>query len=233
MLSNSSLNSPAKAGKTSVGPEEQEILRLPANNAHHEPNTFDYRTELKNVATEMSRARTASTFAARETISRPDTLAVVEPEDPALDPTSQHFDVYKWVKAVLRAADKANVKFRRASFCFKNLDVSGSGSAVNFQSNVASVFMIPFRLREYVTFGKRPEKRILHCFKGVVKSGEMLLVLGRPGSGCSTFLKTIAGELRGLKRGITSVLHYNGIAILRGHLQMFFTDKNKAYLKWR
>jgi energy-coupling factor transporter ATP-binding protein EcfA2 len=33
---------------------------------------------------------------------------------------------------------------------------------------------------------------ILRDFDGLVKSGEMLVVLGRPGSGCSTFLKTIA-----------------------------------------
>jgi ABC-type multidrug transport system ATPase subunit len=32
---------------------------------------------------------------------------------------------------------------------------------------------------------------------GVVKEGEMLLVLGKPGSGATTLLKTIAGETRG------------------------------------
>ena len=30
-----------------------------------------------------------------------------------------------------------------------------------------------------------------------LKDGEMLLVLGRPGSGCSTFLKTIALQTEG------------------------------------
>ena len=29
-------------------------------------------------------------------------------------------------------------------------------------------------------------------FSGVLKSGEMALVVGRPGSGCTTFLKTLA-----------------------------------------
>jgi ATP-binding cassette subfamily G (WHITE) protein 2 (PDR) len=192
-----------------VGTEEQEIQFLPANNTQHKKNTFE---ELTNVATEISKGRAASNFRARETLSSPDTLAGAEPDDPALDPTSPTFDVYKWAKMILRAADKANVKFRRASFSFTNLDVSGLGSAINFQSNVSSVFMIPFRVRDYVTFGKRPEKKILDSFDGVIKSGEMLLVLGRPGSGCSTFLKTVAGELHGLKVGKSSVLHYSGIA---------------------
>ncbi|KAL4783840.1 ABC-2 type transporter-domain-containing protein [Aspergillus varians] len=35
-------------------------------------------------------------------------------------------------------------------------------------------------------------RTLLSGFSGLVKPGEMLLVLGRPGSGCSTFLRTIA-----------------------------------------
>jgi ATP-binding cassette subfamily G (WHITE) protein 2 (SNQ2) len=40
-------------------------------------------------------------------------------------------------------------------------------------------------------------KKILQGFNGVVRPGEMVLVLGRPGSGCSTFLKTIANQRDG------------------------------------
>jgi ABC-type multidrug transport system ATPase subunit len=35
--------------------------------------------------------------------------------------------------------------------------------------------------------------------KGCVRPGEMLLVLGRPGSGCSSFLKTIGNQRSGYK----------------------------------
>lgn len=54
-------------------------------------------------------------------------------------------------------------------------------------------------------------KTILSGFEGVVKSGELLLVLGRPGSGCSTFLRTMAGEVHGLSIDKKSLVHYNGI----------------------
>ncbi|KAH7382111.1 ABC-transporter [Pyrenochaeta sp. MPI-SDFR-AT-0127] len=131
--------------------------------------------------------------------------------DPALDPSSPNFDIDKWARTVVRAADKAGVKFRRCSFAFKNLIVSGSGSTACFQSNIASVFMAPFRMHEYVNFEKKPRKVILNGFDGVTKSGEMLLVLGRPGSGCSTFLKAVSGELYGLKVDKNSGFVYNGI----------------------
>ncbi|OCK82353.1 ABC-transporter [Lepidopterella palustris CBS 459.81] len=138
-------------------------------------------------------------------------LHCIDCRDPHLDPTSSDFDISRWAKTVMRTAEKAGVKFRRASFSFKNLVVSGSASAAHFQPNVVSVFMAPFRMHEYVSFGKKPETTILNGFDGVVKSGETLLVLGRPGSGCSTFLKTLAGELHGLKIDEDSVVHYNGI----------------------
>ncbi|KAK5415167.1 ATP-binding cassette transporter snq2 [Exophiala xenobiotica] len=51
---------------------------------------------------------------------------------------------------------------------------------------------------------------ILHKVSGAAKSGEMVLVLGRPGSGCSTFLKTIANQRTGFTEVVGDV-YYNGI----------------------
>ena len=45
-----------------------------------------------------------------------------------------------------------------------------------------------------MTYYPRPQSSriLLHNFSGTVSAGEMLLVIGRPGSGCTTFLKTLA-----------------------------------------
>lgn len=110
--------------------------------------------------------------------------------------------------------DDKGVVQKRAGLIFKDLKVSGSGSALNLQKNVGSVLLTPLRINEF--FGKGSEKTILKSFDGVLKSGEMLVVLGRPGSGCSTLLKTITGELHGLNFDKNSVVHYNG-KIFRGH----------------
>ncbi|KAK6380599.1 hypothetical protein LTS17_004799 [Exophiala oligosperma] len=134
-----------------------------------------------------------------------------EVHDPTLDPFDPAFDVYRWAMMILRAAEGAKVKFRRASITFKNLSVTGSGIAMNLQPTVASYLLAPLRLREWLRLAKKPQRDILKEFDGHVNPGEMLLVLGRPGSGCSTLLKTLAGELFGLKVGEGSDIHYSGI----------------------
>lgn len=56
--------------------------------------------------------------------------------------------------------------------------------------------------------GLRPgERYILKDFQGVLQAGEMMLVVGRPGSGCSTFLKALAG-LTGAYAGVQGDVKY-------------------------
>ncbi|GIK01943.1 hypothetical protein Aspvir_005984 [Aspergillus viridinutans] len=62
-----------------------------------------------------------------------------------------------------------------------------------------------------------PKRQILHNFDGVLRSGEMLMVLSQPGSGCSTFQKTVCGELHGLELHPDLVMHYNRIPMKKMH----------------
>jgi hypothetical protein len=101
---------------------------------------------------------------------------------------------------------------------FQNLNVSGSGSALQYQSTVGSILLEPFRPSGWLSFAKHsPEKHILRNFDGLLKSGEMLIVLGRPGSGCSTFLKTLCGQLHGLELRKSSEIQYNGVPMEKMH----------------
>ena len=168
--------------------------------------TDEERTELRIIAS-LHRSKTATT---NGDLERKDTLAGVTDDDARLNPEKPEFDIYVWARAFMRAMDEDGIRSARAGFAFKDLNVSGSGSALSLQKDVASILMAPFRMKEYVSLGHKPHKQILRKFDGVVKSGEMLVVLGRPGSGCSTFLKTICGELTGLSKDKGSVVHYNG-----------------------
>ncbi|KAH9205011.1 hypothetical protein DL95DRAFT_318385, partial [Leptodontidium sp. 2 PMI_412] len=53
---------------------------------------------------------------------------------------------------------------------------------------------------------------ILRNFEGLVRSGEMLVVLWPPGSGCSTLLKTISSETHGIYVAEDSELNYQDIS---------------------
>jgi ATP-binding cassette subfamily G (WHITE) protein 2 (SNQ2) len=52
---------------------------------------------------------------------------------------------------------------------------------------------------------------LIHDFTGVVRDGQMLLVLGRPGSGCSTFLKAVSNK-REAFAGVEGEVSYGGIS---------------------
>lgn len=178
------------------------------------------REELTRIASNFPRHRAAdSGVAGMGGIERKDTLEDVELGDPVLDPTSNQFDHYKWARMMLKLMDKQGVPLRKSTgVVWEDLNIAGSGSALQYQNNVGSVPLAPFRLQEYISFGKgHSQKQILHNFDGVLKSGELLIVLGRPGSGCSTFLKSLSGELHGLKVEKGSDIQYNGIPMERMH----------------
>ncbi|KAL1899890.1 hypothetical protein Sste5346_002756 [Sporothrix stenoceras] len=138
--------------------------------------------------------------------------------DDSLNPESANFDIAKWLGKFIRAMrgegmDNTHV---RPGIVFKNLTVSGSAPDLQVQQTVASSILasleLPLRIGEALGLRKRaPNKRILHKFNGVVDGGELLVVLGRPGSGCSTLLKSMCGEMHGLHVDSDSTIHYSGI----------------------
>jgi ATP-binding cassette subfamily G (WHITE) protein 2 (SNQ2) len=77
--------------------------------------------------------------------------------------------------------------------------VRGIGGVKNivktFPDAVVDFFNVPATIMHLLGFGKKGrEFEILRDLCGVAKPGEMVLVLGRPGSGCTTFLKVIANQ---------------------------------------
>lgn len=57
---------------------------------------------------------------------------------------------------------------------------------------------------------RKGERYLLKDFSGVVQSGEMMLVVGRPGSGCTTFLKAVAGLHEGYA-GVDGKVYYGNM----------------------
>ncbi|KAH7882924.1 ABC-2 type transporter-domain-containing protein [Phlebopus sp. FC_14] len=108
----------------------------------------------------------------------------------------QDFDFEMILKDIVRRCGEQGLKKRELGVMFKDLRVVGIGTQASSQSTMGSVFN-PAALRRNINNLRHPPVRdILSGFDGVITPGEMLIVLGRPGSGCSTFLKTIANQRR-------------------------------------
>lgn len=97
-------------------------------------------------------------------------------------------------------------KTRHHGVIFKDLTVKGMGVGAALQPSVGDIFMKPIRFVKNLvskgprqTAGKPPVRTLIDNFSGCIKPGEMLLVLGRPGSGCSTFLKVIGNQRFGFE----------------------------------
>ncbi|EED19626.1 ABC multidrug transporter, putative [Talaromyces stipitatus ATCC 10500] len=225
---NEALNTTSEGyyNQTEKSKEEDEIRRTEGLNPSDDepPTVFEPvrpgdREELTRIASFLS-SRRPSTLGRRDSaaITRMDTIDEMALEDPRIDPGNPKFDAYLWSRKRLRILQQEGMEFPRAGVTFKNLNVSGSGEALQLQETVGSYLTAPLRPGKFFSFAKKTEhKTILRNFDGVIKGGELLMVLGRPGSGCSTFLKTISGELHGLNLDKDSTIHYNGIGMKKMH----------------
>ena len=115
-----------------------------------------------------------------------------------------------------RKANSEEEKTRHVGVVFKNLTVKGLGLGAALQPTLADPFLaLPRALMGLFTKGPkrtaatRPVRTLLNDFSGCVRPGEMLLVLGRPGSGCSTFLKVLANQRFGYE-SIDGEVTYGG-----------------------
>ena len=101
----------------------------------------------------------------------------------------------------------------RSSVIWRDLLVRGAGAGVTYQQTVGEILRGPVTgIQRLMLKAKPPERVILHNVEGLVREGEMLLVLGRPGSGCSTLLKSLCG-LTDEYLGWQGEVKYNGVDV--------------------
>jgi len=112
---------------------------------------------------------------------------------------------------------------KRVGVVYRNLTVKGVGSTASLVRTVPDAILGTFgpdlynnltKLFPSLQFRKPPTRTLIHDFTGCVRDGEMMLVLGRPGAGCSTFLKAITNN-RDAFAAIEGEVSYGGIAAER------------------
>jgi ABC-type multidrug transport system ATPase subunit len=126
--------------------------------------------------------------------------------------------------------DVSGIPPRELGLTWKDLTVRAVSSDLAIQENAVSQFNIPRKVRQ--SRHKPPTKTILDSSHGCVKPGEMLLVLGRPGSGCTTLLSVLANKRRGYAAvegevhygtmDAAEAEHYRGQIIMQTEDELFF-----------
>ncbi|KAF2645644.1 ABC drug exporter AtrF [Massarina eburnea CBS 473.64] len=110
---------------------------------------------------------------------------------------------------------------KKVGVVWKNLTVKGVGSTSTTVRTLPDAVIGTFGPDLYkivsgfvpaLRLGRHSQTRtLIHGFSGGLKDGQMMLVLGRPGSGCSTFLKAIANN-RESYAAFEGHVSYGGIA---------------------
>ena len=127
------------------------------------------------------------------------------------------FNLADTLRSGRKAQDDAGIKRKAVGVAWDGLEVIGAGGMkINirtFPNAIAEQFMMPV-IKLLGVFGYNPfagkPKTIIFPNSGVLKPGEMCLVLGRPGAGCSTFLKTIANQRDGFE-SVNGDVSYAGV----------------------
>lgn len=91
----------------------------------------------------------------------------------------------------------AGFKKQELGVTWQDLSVQVMSSEAAVNETVLSQFNVPVKIKE--SRQKPPLRTILNNSHGCVNPGEMLLVLGRPGAGCTTLLKMLANRRGGYK----------------------------------
>ncbi|THH15930.1 hypothetical protein EW146_g4638 [Bondarzewia mesenterica] len=171
----------------------------------------------------LARTMTGLSQSAQSDIGKPEDVdnPFLGTDDPRMDPSSGKFDPIRWTKSILQiqSSDPEGYPHYTAAVSFSNLNVYGYGKPTDHQKTVGNYLLdIPGIVRNLLgSKGQRID--ILRNFEGVIRESEMLVVLGRPGSGCSTLLKTIAGQTHGLWITENSHINYQGVSFARMHKQ--------------
>ncbi|KAL9088373.1 MAG: hypothetical protein Q9159_003147 [Coniocarpon cinnabarinum] len=173
-------------------------------------------SKVRSHPAEARRVQSSGTVLSKETDGKEtedgdfDEEAAEEEEDFALDDFMRegHFE---------KRSEGHSAK--RIGVVYKHLTVKGIGTAASFVRTVPDAVLGTFgpdlynllcRFFPVLRFGQGQLRTLVNDFTGVVRDGEMLLVLGRPGAGCSTFLKALANDRKAYAQ-VTGDVSYGGI----------------------
>mmetsp|Transcript_6476 Transcript_6476/g.6365 ORF Transcript_6476/g.6365 Transcript_6476/m.6365 type:complete len:312 (-) Transcript_6476:479-1414(-) len=178
-------------------------------------------SEVQNLARSVSRLSTdekmmSKTFTNMSQVPGVNPMSKDNSLDPRLDPDSDDFDSRFWVKNLRKMynSDPAYYKPSSLGVAYKDLRAYGIATDADYQANFANAFYkVASRIiKKFLVKNNEAAKfDILKPMDGLIRPGEVTVVLGRPGAGCSTFLKTISSHTYGFNVDQNSTISYDGL----------------------
>ncbi|CAK7227434.1 ATP-binding cassette transporter snq2 [Sporothrix bragantina] len=146
--------------------------------------------------------------------SSSETIDALFPSSGTSTPTPKRKRAASWSMKhrVVRNAERdaaAGFKRRELGVTWQNLSVEVLAAEAAIKENMVSQFNVPQLIKDYMH--KPPVKQIVSNSHGCVKPGEMLLVLGRPGSGCTTLLNMLSNRRNGGYHNISGDVRFGSM----------------------
>ncbi|KAK6888392.1 ABC multidrug transporter SNQ2 [Candida tropicalis] len=137
---------------------------------------------------------------------------------------SDEFNLTKILSNFVYFARKQGIVLRKSGITFQDLSVYGVDDSVAIVPTVMDLIKGPINgIIQTIKERNTPNRQILKNFNGFAKPGDMVLVLGRPGAGCTTFLKSLSGTDFDLYKGIDGDIRYDGLP-QKEMIKMFKND---------
>ena len=122
-----------------------------------------------------------------------------------------NFNLKQILTSFVRLSQNQHINLRATGITLEDVSVYGNDERFSIIPTVSDVLKLPLTVYRASRGAKAPTRTILNKFNILAKPGDMVLVLGRPGSGCTSLLKTIAACDLQLFTGVEGDIVYDGI----------------------
>ncbi|KAK9369305.1 ABC-2 type transporter-domain-containing protein [Lipomyces kononenkoae] len=194
--------------------------------------------EFQELRRELSRTSRISRIASRHSAAEEYDIE----KQPVDDAEEEGWDLEAWLRNETKKEHDSGLRAKRIGVSFKDLTVTGVGTGANYVQTFSDAFLGFFGLDIWnfiVAHGPKslrpqpPIRTIIQDFNGLVRAGEMLLVLGSPGSGTTTLLRALTNRRDGYV-AINGEVTYDGIdaktAAEQYHGEIIFNSEDDNHI---
>lgn len=122
----------------------------------------------------------------------------------------ENFDLELLLKYLRDRSAEQGLESANAGVAFRDLTCWGIDASAAHGPSVTEMTLHYLKFWKSFQKDNRPQRKIIQDFVGVLEPGELVLCLGKPGAGCSSLLKAVAGEIANFTK-VEGNFSYDGL----------------------